>query len=53
METMQRALTLAREALGTTSPNPSVGAVLVKDGAIVGEGHTLPPKKTGWLAGPR
>ena len=43
MESMQRALTLAREALGTTSPNPSVGAVLVKDGAIVGEGHTLPP----------
>ena len=43
VETMQRAMTLAREALGTTSPNPSVGAVLVKDGAIVGEGHTLPP----------
>ena len=37
MEPMQRAMALARQALGTTSPNPAVGAVLVKDGAIVGE----------------
>ncbi|MSQ07484.1 MAG: bifunctional diaminohydroxyphosphoribosylaminopyrimidine deaminase/5-amino-6-(5-phosphoribosylamino)uracil reductase RibD [Dehalococcoidia bacterium] len=40
---MQRALRLARQALGTTSPNPSVGAVLVRDGVVVGEGYTLPP----------
>lgn len=35
---MQRCLTLARRALGRTSPNPLVGAVIVKDGKIVGEG---------------
>ena len=40
---MQRALTLGRQALGTTSPNPSVGAVIVKEGAVIGEGFTLPP----------
>ena len=40
---MQRALELAEEAVGISSPNPPVGAVLVKDGQIVGEGHTLPP----------
>jgi diaminohydroxyphosphoribosylaminopyrimidine deaminase/5-amino-6-(5-phosphoribosylamino)uracil reductase len=40
---MQRALSLAREALGTTSPNPAVGAVVVADGRTVGEGYTLPP----------
>jgi diaminohydroxyphosphoribosylaminopyrimidine deaminase/5-amino-6-(5-phosphoribosylamino)uracil reductase len=35
---MQRALELARKALGRTSPNPPVGAVIVKRGRIVGEG---------------
>ena len=40
---MQRALDLARRALGTTSPNPAVGAVVVKDGAVLGEGYTRPP----------
>jgi diaminohydroxyphosphoribosylaminopyrimidine deaminase/5-amino-6-(5-phosphoribosylamino)uracil reductase len=40
---MKRAFTLARQALGTTSPNPAVGAVVVKDGIIIGEGFTLPP----------
>ncbi len=35
---MQRCLELARRALGRTSPNPLVGAVVVKDGKIVGEG---------------
>jgi diaminohydroxyphosphoribosylaminopyrimidine deaminase/5-amino-6-(5-phosphoribosylamino)uracil reductase len=39
---MQRALSLARQALGTTSPNPPVGAVVVKDGEVVGEGFTQP-----------
>jgi len=43
MTPMQRAVTLARQALGSTSPNPAVGAVVVKDGAIIGEGYTLPP----------
>ncbi len=35
---MRRCLELARRALGKTSPNPLVGAVIVKDGKIVGEG---------------
>lgn len=35
---MKRALELARKGLGTTSPNPPVGAVIVKDGRIMGEG---------------
>ena len=42
-EYMQRALELARAALGTTSPNPTVGAVIVAGGEIVGEGATQPP----------
>jgi diaminohydroxyphosphoribosylaminopyrimidine deaminase/5-amino-6-(5-phosphoribosylamino)uracil reductase len=37
---MERALELARRALGWCSPNPAVGAVVVRDGRIVGEGHT-------------
>ncbi|MBD2446881.1 bifunctional diaminohydroxyphosphoribosylaminopyrimidine deaminase/5-amino-6-(5-phosphoribosylamino)uracil reductase RibD [Nostoc sp. FACHB-152] len=35
---MRRCLELARRGLGRTSPNPMVGAVVVKDGEIVGEG---------------
>jgi len=35
---MRRALTLARKGLGRTSPNPMVGAVVIKAGRIVGEG---------------
>jgi diaminohydroxyphosphoribosylaminopyrimidine deaminase / 5-amino-6-(5-phosphoribosylamino)uracil reductase len=35
---MRRCLELARRALGRTSPNPLVGAVVVKDGEIIGEG---------------
>ena len=35
---MRAALRLARRGLGTTSPNPMVGAVLVKDGKIIGRG---------------
>ncbi|WP_081871326.1 bifunctional diaminohydroxyphosphoribosylaminopyrimidine deaminase/5-amino-6-(5-phosphoribosylamino)uracil reductase RibD [Parvularcula oceani] len=35
---MRRAIALARRAEGRTSPNPLVGCVLVRDGAIVGEG---------------
>jgi diaminohydroxyphosphoribosylaminopyrimidine deaminase/5-amino-6-(5-phosphoribosylamino)uracil reductase len=39
---MQQALNLANKARGSTSPNPSVGAVIVKDNNVVGQGHTLP-----------
>jgi len=35
---MRRALALAEQARGLTSPNPLVGAVVVQDGEIVGEG---------------
>ena len=40
---MSHALELARRAEGRVSPNPPVGAVLVKDGEIVGTGCTQPP----------
>ena len=43
MDYMKRALALARAAAGRNRPNPSVGAVVVKDGRVVGEGATLPP----------
>src|ERR671912_2117844 len=36
---MRRALTLAKKGWGQTAPNPMVGAVVVKDGAVVGEGY--------------
>ena len=36
---MQRALDLARTAIGNTAPNPMVGCVIVKDGKIIGEGY--------------
>jgi len=35
---MSRALELAERGLYTTDPNPRVGCVLVRDGAVVGEG---------------
>ena len=35
---MRRALALARRGYGATSPNPMVGAVLVKGGKIIGQG---------------
>ena len=44
MQYMQRALELASQSLGRVSPNPPVGAVVVRDGHIVGEGCTQPPK---------
>lgn len=40
---LTRALELADLAVGRTSPNPAVGAVVVKNGLIVGEGFTQPP----------
>jgi diaminohydroxyphosphoribosylaminopyrimidine deaminase/5-amino-6-(5-phosphoribosylamino)uracil reductase len=39
---MQLALALGRRGLGRTAPNPAVGAVVVKDGVIVGRGWTQP-----------
>jgi diaminohydroxyphosphoribosylaminopyrimidine deaminase / 5-amino-6-(5-phosphoribosylamino)uracil reductase len=35
---IERALDLAHQGIGLASPNPTVGAALVKDGAVVGEG---------------
>ena len=35
---MRRAIVLAERGAGWTSPNPMVGAVIVKDGRIIGEG---------------
>ena len=43
-EHMRRALALAKKAEGQTSPNPMVGAVIVKNGLAVAEGYH---KKTG------
>ncbi len=39
---MQLALTLGRRGMGRTWPNPAVGAVVVKDGVILGRGWTQP-----------
>lgn len=36
---MQRALELAALGMDTTTPNPRVGCVLVRDGVVVGEGY--------------
>lgn len=38
---MRRALALAREGWGQTHPNPMVGAVLVKNSRVIGEGAHL------------
>lgn len=35
---MRHAISLARRGVGKTSPNPAVGAVVVRDGTMVGEG---------------
>lgn len=37
------ALQVARRAFGRTAPNPSVGAVVVRDGMVLAEGWTQPP----------
>lgn len=39
---LDRALELARRGAGTTAPNPTVGAVVVREGEVVGEGWTEP-----------
>ncbi len=43
MDYMEEALSLARLALGQVSPNPAVGAVVVKNHAVVGRGYTQEP----------
>lgn len=42
IDNMEYALGLAKLALGYSSPNPAVGAVLVKDDEIIGVGYTQP-----------
>lgn len=39
---MESALSLARRSLGRTWPNPAVGAVIVRDGRVLGRGATAP-----------
>jgi diaminohydroxyphosphoribosylaminopyrimidine deaminase / 5-amino-6-(5-phosphoribosylamino)uracil reductase len=43
MDYMERAISLAKLALGQVSPNPAVGAVIVKGDDIIGQGYTQPP----------
>ncbi|MBI2817993.1 MAG: bifunctional diaminohydroxyphosphoribosylaminopyrimidine deaminase/5-amino-6-(5-phosphoribosylamino)uracil reductase RibD [Acidobacteria bacterium] len=42
---MQRALELARQGIALASPNPLVGAVIVKDGTVIGEGWHIYDEK--------
>lgn len=39
---IKRCLQIAKNALGTARPNPMVGAVIVHDNIIIGEGYTSP-----------
>ncbi|HOO71137.1 MAG TPA: bifunctional diaminohydroxyphosphoribosylaminopyrimidine deaminase/5-amino-6-(5-phosphoribosylamino)uracil reductase RibD [Spirochaetota bacterium] len=41
-EIMHRALGIAFDRMGTTSPNPAVGAVIVKEGRVIASGGTCP-----------
>ena len=44
LDAMRRAVTLSARSLGTTSPNPPVGCVVLDaGGSVVGQGHTRPP----------
>lgn len=38
-EYMRRAIELAKKGTGWVNPNPKVGAVIVKDGQVIGEGY--------------
>ncbi|GCE50988.1 bifunctional diaminohydroxyphosphoribosylaminopyrimidine deaminase/5-amino-6-(5-phosphoribosylamino)uracil reductase RibD [Thermosporothrix hazakensis] len=40
---MRQALACARSVEGRTSPRPPVGAVVVRDGEVIGQGATAPP----------
>ena len=42
-EAMQLAITCAHTVEGRTSPRPPVGAVIIRDGMIIGQGATSPP----------
>ncbi len=42
---MRKALRLAARGFGRTSPNPMVGAVVVRDGEVVGEGYHVYARK--------
>ena len=44
---MRRAIELAKKGEGFTNPNPMVGAVIVKDGRIIGEGYH---EKIRWIS---
>lgn len=39
---MMHALSLAEKGLFTTTPNPHIGCVLIKNGQVIGEGYTQP-----------
>ena len=39
LDYMRMALELAERGRGWTNPNPMVGAVIVKDGRVIGEGY--------------
>ena len=40
---MELAIAEARKGWGSTAPNPSVGAVIARDGVVLGTGYTRPP----------
>lgn len=40
---LSQALELAGRAVGSATPNPAVGALIVKDGQVLGRGWTQPP----------
>lgn len=40
---MEQALSLAKLALGQVSPNPAVGALVIKNNEVIGKGYTQPP----------
>ena len=42
MDYMDQALSLAKLALGQASPNPAVGAVVIRNDIVVGQGYTQP-----------
>jgi diaminohydroxyphosphoribosylaminopyrimidine deaminase/5-amino-6-(5-phosphoribosylamino)uracil reductase len=42
-DAMRLALDWAAKGMYTTAPNPRVGCVIVKNGAVIGAGHTQPP----------
>ena len=39
LEAMHQAIELALEGWGRVAPNPLVGAVLLRDGKVIGEGY--------------